>query len=261
MKTLFVAWQEPESKEWIPVARLEHADGKYRFSYTRGALRVQGFQPFGRMDNLTGVYEAETLFPLFSNRVISRSRPEFKDFLRWLGLPETADDPMSILSLTGGIRGTDDIELFAPPTITENGEYQLTFFSRGIRHLSKEAIQLIGTLKEGARLYVMQDRQNTADEFALALRSGDPVVFVGYCPKYYANDLRLLLDADCELEVRVKAMNSDAPLNMRLLCSVSAKISKKISLMANESDFCPVTDTVPSYWHGLSLDLNSEATL
>lgn len=260
MSTLFVAWQEPLSKEWIPVARLEHDGGVYRFSYTQGALRVKGFQPFGRMDSLNGVYESESLFPLFSNRVISRSRPEFKDFLRWLDLPETADDPMSILSLTGGIRGTDDIELFAPPTIGKNGEYQLTFFSRGIRHLSKEAIQLIGSLKAGSRLYVMQDRQNDVDNLALALRSGDPVVFAGYCPKYYANDLRLLLDSACDLEVRVKVLNSDAPLNMRLLCSVNAKISNKISLLANDSDFCPVIDSIRSQWQGLSLELDYQAT-
>lgn len=256
MKTLFVAWQQPDSKEWVPVARLERVGGQYRFSYTRGALRVKDFQPFGRMDSLTAVYESETLFPLFANRVISKSRPEFKDYMRWLGLEVASDDVMSILALTGGVRGTDDIELFSPPAITEDRKYTLDFFSRGIRHLPKETIEQINSLQPGSRLFLMQDCQNKNDPFAIALRSGDPVVFAGYCPKYYAKDLGILLnDSTSELETTVKSVNTDAPLNMRLLCSVTARVPSQFTFFDVEDDFEPITNTLPSNWKGLTLDL------
>lgn len=264
MKTLFVAWQQPDSKEWIPVARLDYRAERYQFSYTRGAFRARDFVPFGQMDKLDRVYESSTLFPLFSNRLISRSRPEFKDHLRWLGLADMPDDPMTMLALTGGIRGTDQVELFSLPSITEDGEYQLDFFARGIRHLPKETIGLISSLQPGSKLFLMQDRQNPVDPYALALRSGDPVVFTGYCPKYYAKDLGLLLDdSNSGLEAHVKSINADAPLNMRLLCSITAKLSSQFTLFDTELDFEPITDSVdalPSAWHRLSLDLELRRT-
>lgn len=261
METLFVAWQQPDSREWIPVARLDRKDGKYQFSYTRGALRAGDFVPFGQMDELDRVYESDKLFPLFSNRLINKSRPDYKDHLRWLGLSDLSDDPMTRLALSGGVRGTDQVELFSPPAITGDGEYRLDFFARGIRHLPKQTISLIDSLQPGHQLYLMQDRQNPSDPFALALRSGDPVVFAGYCPRYYAKDLSLLLNSpQSELKVQVKTVNVDAPLNMRLLCMASAQLSGQFTLFDTELDFEPVTDKVnaaPTAWKDLSLELDS----
>ena len=258
MDTVFVAWQQPETNEWIPVARLDRENEKFRFSYTKGALRAKEFQPFGRMDDLTKAYESETLFPLFSNRLISKSRPEFKNYLRWLDLPDMSEDPMAILSLTGGIRGTDDIELFPPPLVDSDGSYHLKFFARGIRHLPKETIELIGTLKNGQQLFLMHDWQNAHDPFALALRSGEPLVFAGYCPKYYAKDLaHILSSSDAILEARVQGVNLDAPLSMRLLCSVTGKLPENKPFLDAGSDFDPISDTTPADWQGLNLDLAS----
>jgi hypothetical protein len=259
METIFVAWQQPDSREWIPVARLDRDRGKYRFSYTQGAFRARGFQPFGRMDQLFGVYESDTLFPFFANRLISKSRPEFKDYPRWLGLSDLSNDSMVILALTGGIRGTDDLELFPPPTLTAKGEYRLQFFTRGLRHLPRDFVGMIDLLQPGARLFLMNDSQNRTDQFALALRSDDPVFFVGYCPKYYARDLTVLMQsADSELEVRVKSVNADAPLSMRLLCSVTAKLPDQFGLFGNNVDFEAVADNVPSDWNKLDLALQPD---
>lgn len=258
MNTVFVAWQQPETNEWIPVARLDRENEKYRFSYTKGALRAKEFQPFGRMDDLTKAYESETLFPLFSNRLISKSRPEFKDYLRWLDLPAMGEDPMAILSLTGGIRGTDDIELFPPPSVDQNGAYQLKFFARGIRHLPKETIELIGSLKKAQPLYLMRDPQNSKDPFALALRTGNPVIFAGYCPKYYAKDLNeILANPEGVLEARVQAVNLDAPLGMRLLCSITGTLPGMNARFNAGQDFEPLSETVPQEWKGLTLDLEA----
>ncbi len=256
MNKLFVAWQQPVSGEWIPVASLERYDNGYRFFYTQGVLRARNFRPVGGMDKLDFVYESTALFPLFSNRLISKSRPEFKDYLRWLGLEAMGNDPMAMLALTGGIRGTDSIELFQPPLLDAVGQYSVDFFVRSLSHLPKSTIEHIVTLVPDSKLFVMKDCQNSFDSMALALRSDAPPVLVGYCPKYYVKDLGILLsDKGSELQVRVKCINKDAPLNMRLLCTISAKAPAGFLPLGNERDFLPFNGTVPSDWNALSDEL------
>jgi hypothetical protein len=256
MNTLFVAWQQPDSKEWIPVAKLEHRNGMYCFSYTQGVYRAKQFRPLGGMSTLGATYESPNLFPLFSNRLISKSRPEFNDYLRWLGLADAADNPMAMLALTGGIRGTDSIELFQPPVVTA-GRYQLDFFVRSLSHMPKATIDHIGTMKKADRLRLMRDEQNEFDNLAIALRSDNPAVLLGYCPKYYAKDLGVLLtNKDCGLDVKVKCVNLDAPLNMRLLCTVSASVPHYFAPLESEHDFQPFTGEVPAEWRELTNDLH-----
>lgn len=258
MNTLFVAWQQPDSGEWIPVAKLERKNDRYVFSYTRGVHRAKSFLPFSRMDRLDAVYESSSIFPLFANRLISKSRPEYRDYLRWLGLKSAADDTLSMLALTGGIRGTDSIELFQPPTISANGEYSVEFFARSLSHLPKEAISHIDNLHQGERLFLMRDCQNNFDPLALAIRSEMPPVFVGFCPKYYAQDLGELLTVSAkEMEIRVKCVNVDAPLNMRLLCSASAVSPAGFSPLDASTDFQPIAGTVPQDWQQLRSSLST----
>ena len=69
MKSLFVAWQDPQSRQWAPVGRLSRDDGQYRFVYTRGAKELPNFTPFGLMTDLQVEYVSDELFPLFANRI------------------------------------------------------------------------------------------------------------------------------------------------------------------------------------------------
>ncbi len=244
MTQLYVAWKQPDSGDWIPVARLEKtASGTYRFNYTQGVNGASNFFPFSGLERLDVAYESDTLFPMFSNRLISRSRPEFRDYLRWLGLADGSNDPMSMLALTGGIRGTDSIELFRPPEMSGEGEYRLDFFARSLSFLPAEIISLIAELKEGASLFLMRDSQNLYDPNALTLRTDNPVFLAGFCPKYYAKDLgKLLQDVGSNLAVKVKCVNPDAPLNMRLRCTVSAKPLAGFSALNEEDDFKPFSE-------------------
>lgn len=115
MTQLYVAWKQPDSGEWIPVARLARTtSGSYRFNYTQGAYRASDFFPFSGLERMDVVYESATLFPMFSNRLISKSRPEYADYLRWLGLAGGSKDPMAMLALTGGIRGICDCAVASP---------------------------------------------------------------------------------------------------------------------------------------------------
>ena len=81
MKVLYLAWQDPDQRNWVPVGKLSFENGFYHFVYTQGAKKFPNFVPFGRMTDLYATYESKELFPLFANRLLSKSRPEYKDFL------------------------------------------------------------------------------------------------------------------------------------------------------------------------------------
>ena len=99
----------------------------------------------------------------------------------------------------------------------------------------------------------MHDLQNGKDPFALALRTGTPALFAGYCPKYYAKYLgRILAHPKGVLEARVQAVNLDAPLGMRLLCSVTGTAPRITAGFDAGRDFEPLTDTMARGWEGFN---------
>ena len=261
MKTLFVAWQEPNSRSWIPVARLTHDRGLYSFAYTLGALQAQAsknFRPFGRMTDLNTVYLSSELFPLFANRVLNESRPEYPDYLRWLGLPEGQPNELEVLARSGGLRATDTLEVFPCPSPTPNNEYVVHFFSRGIRHLLPENQTRIPSLQVGQRLYLMKDVQNPVDAYALLMRTASPVANVGYCPAYFSSEFTRLLDilGSDKVKVTVERVNPDAPMQFRLLCQLTAPWPEKFKpcsmeqfqVIASDSIDEPEAATLRSDW-------------
>ncbi|RQZ89941.1 hypothetical protein DF053_08840 [Burkholderia cepacia] len=242
MQTLFVATQQSSTREWVPVARLDRDADGFRLVYTRGAMRAEGFRPFGRMDDLHGVYRSTDLFPLFANRVLTRSRPEFSNYFRWTGLPtDFKDDPLQILAITGGLRGTDPIEVFPLPERTSDGRLRIDFFVRGMQYFASPNVEAANLLQAGTRLYMMHDLQNEYDRYALCLRTGDPAYLLGYLPKYYTHDVCRLLEADAgDVRVTVKQVNSGAPLSMRVLCSLDAPWPEDFEPFSDNADLTPI---------------------
>lgn len=241
MKHLYVAWQHEDSREWVPVAVLESNDSGYTLQYTKGAKRCKGFAGLGRMGALDHIYHSATLFPFFQNRMINKSRPEYKTHLEWLGLNELTGDPLSILAVTGGLRATDSFELIPSPQ--RIGDLlTLDFFPRGLRHMPEGTLERIAKIQPGLRLYLVKDVQNLKDGNAILLRTDDPNALVGYVAKYYCAGLGRLLAKDANsVVVTVKQVNADAPLDMRLLCTLNAPASLEIEFLECESDFLPWT--------------------
>ncbi|MBU4258805.1 MAG: HIRAN domain-containing protein [Proteobacteria bacterium] len=219
---LILAWQNPHNREWLPVGRLLYNNNKYIFKYTIGAKRAKDFVPFGRMTPLDNSHESEELFPIFKNRLLQKSRPEYDDYLNWLGLEKDKITPLEELARTRGIRATDSLQLFPIPK-KRNGKYEVTFFSHGIRHLPPIYIERVNHLNQGNKLYLMRDIQNKSDVFALALRTDDPPEIVGYCPKFFVKDFGRLIDSNGadKVEVSVVKVNLKSPLQFKLLCKFS----------------------------------------
>jgi hypothetical protein len=235
MKVLYLAWQDPQSRDWYPVGKLTLEIDIYRFVYTKGATLSKNFVPFGFMQDLHEIYKSRDLFPLFANRLISRKRPEYRDFLRWLDLREDEAEPLVVLARTEGVRETDSLTVFPCPEPDPEGRYVVHFFSHGLRHLSDEARIRINALRASDRLYLLPDPQNPHDRYAIALRTDDPATIVGYCPRYISRDFLEILETNpSSVEVRVKRVNADAPIQLRLLCTLTADWPEKFRPCTSE---------------------------
>ena len=224
MKMLYLAWQDREDRRLLPVGRLSFDGHVYRFVYTKGAEQSPRFVPFGVMRDLHVVYESTVLFPPFANRLLSKTRPEYRDFLAWLDVPEHAAEPLVLLALTEGMRATDTLMVFPYPEKSSDGKYHVRFFSHGLRYVLPAIVQFIDEhLHPPAPLFLMLDPQNPHDPSAVALRTADPALLVGYCPRFLTADVRHLLQTvPATLHVAVERVNRDAPLQLRLLCSLTA---------------------------------------
>ncbi|MGO8705898.1 MAG: HIRAN domain-containing protein [Candidatus Brocadiia bacterium] len=241
---LFVAWRSGGSApgSWGPVGRLECNDGLYIFYYTRGARMLPGFQPFPEMNDLDQVYVSEELFPLFENRLLSKSRPEYDQFLYWGGFdPDNPPDPISILGVTEGIRQTDSIEVFPCPRPDSAGCYLNKFFLHGVRHVAQDAIRRISRLQESERLILEAEPSNTYDANAMAVWTLDRSHKIGYVPRYLAHEVRRL-NEECRPEIvslSVERVNRDAPLQQRVLCRMRACWLEGFQPCSTE-DFAPI---------------------
>lgn len=166
MKTLFLAWQDPKTRRWFTVGRLDVSTGLYSFTYTNGAISARdaaGFEPLAAFPVLHKNYTSEKIFPLFSNRFLPSHRPEFGEYLQWLNIPENERDPVAILARSGGRRATDTLEVFPKPTLNADGGYEFHFLVHGLRHMTKGAADRVLLLEPGEPLLAMRDIQNPKD--------------------------------------------------------------------------------------------------
>ena len=204
-------------------------DATFRFVYTRGALTARSassFVPLAAFPELFKAYESDRLFPLFSNRLLPSSRPEFPQFLRWLGLGDAPPAPLAILARSGGGRATDNLEVFPCPEPAKDGVYEARFFLRGLAHMAPVAVERANRLAAGERLCMLLDIENVFDTSAVALRSADAdgPVLLGYCPRYLSEELvRLPLARNRRPVITVSQVNIDAPLQFRVLCHMQVE--------------------------------------
>ena len=228
MNALLVASRsaDPSTGGWSPIGRLEFDHGTYRFVYTKGARTAAGFTPFSGMEDLGEIYESDELFPVFANRLLPKSRPEYDAYLQWSGFdPANPPDPIAVLGVTEGIRRTDMIEVFPCPVPDEQGCYLSKFFLHGLRYMPEAAKARVLALRPDEPLSPMWDACNIADPQAVALRTvnGDRLM-LGYVPRYLAHDVwRLFQGCDPDfIKVFVHRVNQAAPLQQRLLCRMQA---------------------------------------
>ncbi len=239
MSTLFIAWQAPSARAWFPIGRLDAtADrGNYVFQYTNGARRAQasaGFDPLVAFPDLDRRYKSAELFPLFKNRVLEPSRKDFAEYLQWLDLDPDHADPIEILSLSGGARQTDSLEVFPKAQKMPDGTIAFRFFVHGLRHLSPAAKSRAEELKPGEGLQVAIEVNNPVTNYAVQLQSKDYVP-LGWAPRYLANDLLAALNRDTSITATVHRINRlGAPFARRILVELRGKLPAGFEPMATD---------------------------
>ncbi len=232
MTSLYIAWQDPQSRLWHTVGKLSHENNLYTFAYTRGASESPRFKYLGRMLDLHKKYYSKELFPLFANRILNSSRPEYPAYVRWLAMnPDTENDPMQLLARSGGERATDELYVYAQPEINNQGEMELFFLSNGLRYLSPDSLKRIEQLKTGDQLALMRETENIHDRFALVLET-DEQIKVGYCPHYLSRDLCQIMEKTT-VQLTVERLNHDAPIQFRLLCKAVFTLPAGLALFSD----------------------------
>jgi hypothetical protein len=195
---------------------------RYEYTYVRGVLdaQVQGFVPFPEMPDLEVAYRFTGLPPLFTNRVMSPSRPDFTSHMVRLGLDHaelSTIEPEVILARSAGRKATDHLEITASPEFdTTNRSWIYHGFARGVRHVpgAEDAMQ---GLNVGDRLRVERDIANTWDARAMLLLriNGQKL---GFVPHVLVEDLGWILDHDGDVQAEVLRVNMPpAPVHQRLL--------------------------------------------
>lgn len=238
MKSLFLAWQA-QNRSWFPVGRLD-ADVEqhlYRFGYTKGALHAKrdvGFSPLAAFPSFDQTYESSELFPLFQNRVLDPGRKDFAAYLASLGLPTSGADPIEILSVSGGHRLTDSLEVFPKIQESLDGSFNCRFFLHGWRHMSSESQARALALQPGQQLGVCVEINNPTGQMAILLTARD-YCFVGWTPRYLVLDfLRAMAKSPRLSAVVVRVNADDVPANRRVLVELSGSVPKGFSLMSSE---------------------------
>lgn len=224
-------WQGGRSRTHFPIGRLLELPTEipnpreYEFVYTRGVEQAvrSGFQYFRGLDDPTQVYRSHELHPVFKNRLMPESRPDYGDFVRRIGLEPSVATPIEILGRGAGSSPTDNLELFTPPMYDAAQQRWVYFFPvRGVRFVPG-AEERIARLAPGERLWLAADVQNDVDRDAILLRTQD-VSFAGYVPQALSADVCRLLQLGAEPEARVTIVNRPPfPSQLRLFCTITAR--------------------------------------
>ena len=220
---LYATWRNPEGliRPVGVLTRLSTAAGQsYRFVYLKSAEQFDGFRCLPGLPNLHHAYESESLFPVFRNRIMPRSRPDYGDFVRRLDL-DVDTDPFEVLIRSEGWRATDRVEVFAHPERTPDGALTTLFFVRGIRHLDGAAAA-VDEVQAGDVLELVDEPNNSVNPRAILVstRTGRRV---GWAPDCLLETIHQLRDLDAPIEVTAEHVNPDtSPPHMRLLCRLRA---------------------------------------
>ncbi|MFZ7175410.1 HIRAN domain-containing protein, partial [[Pasteurella] aerogenes] len=242
--SVYLAYKKsPPHSTWHVIGLLSYSQErqKFIFKYTKGAEQDPNFKPFNGMENIKGEYSSEELFPLFKNRILYEKRPEYANFISWLGLDKNAN-PIDILALSGGHRITDNLQTFGIININDDKTFTYSFFVHGLSSLTKNQLERIALLKPTEKLYLCLDRQNEYDNSGVLIRTNDPKEFIGFCPRYLSKTLTDLINKDANsITLYVENVNNQAPLQYKLKCTLKGKLPEDGSInFYSDDEFKPL---------------------
>ena len=219
-RRLLVTVRDASTGAYRPVGFLSHANGRYSFAYLRRELQQPEFRPLpGLTRAVAAPIEADTLFPLFAERVISSRRPDREVSLTALGLPLDAA-PMEVLARSHGHRVGDTIELLPAPEASAGQTVQFTFLTHGVRYLAPSEQDKIAMLQHGDPLRLVEDSQNPANPRALLVTASDGIR-LGWVPDPLIDIINAIENPDLRVE---RANKPDVGYHFRLLVRLAGVV-------------------------------------
>lgn len=212
--SLIAAWRNPLTRAISPVGILSHAEGLYQFSYLRRARALEDFRPLIGFPDLDKRYESTRLFPLFRQRLMDSTRPDFGEYIRLLGLTPDAP-PLTVLGRSGGSRLGDSLLLIRKPLVGSDRSTHAVFFVHGIRH-TDGAAERLAALRPGEELLLAPEPSNPTNPLALLVTAADSTR-LGWVPDLLVDYAHKVCEVTTPT-IRVARVNgSEAPPNLRLL--------------------------------------------
>ena len=223
-RRFLVAWQDPDTRVFESIGRLEVDPQGYRFYYLPRARQIPGLRPLPQFPDLDQVYESGRLFVLFSQRLMNRRRPDYSAWVNLLGLDQDAPD-LDVLARSEGQRLGDNIRLFPEPRVSSGGRSEATFFVHGVRH-RMDAEHDVRTVLEHLRpkdpLILRPEPANQVNPLAVTVDHSSTQL--GWVPNPLVEYVNTLLNSG-PVDARVEQNNGpDAPPNLRLLVTVKGRV-------------------------------------
>lgn len=213
---MLVTRQDPTSSAHEGVGLLTRADDGFTFRYLPRVRQLSSFPALIGFPDLAATYRSPRLFPLFAERIMRESRPDFADHLHDIGLTRGAT-PWERLGRTQGERVGDRIRVISEPAVDGEGRSHAVFFVNGLRHVLAVAPateHVLGRLNEGDPLQLVAEPDNPVDERAVVVSAdGAPV---GWVPRVLLDHVDAV-QASGEWSLVVAAVNGpDSPPPFRL---------------------------------------------
>jgi len=225
-RRVLLIWQNPKSRAFVKIGQLEiHSDGHFDFRYLSSAQNQPNFTALAQFPNFDDVYSSSSLPAFFANRVMSRQRENYGEYLGWLGIAADCETPVEVLVRSGGARATDTFHIVDDLRMVD-GQVVSRFLASGIRHVPG-ATERLEVLQAGQELLLRDEPTNPMNQRALLIdaEANHPV---GYVPDWLLDDVHLLRSVS-EVRILAERVNPDAPAHLQLLCRLEAKSAEVTS--------------------------------
>lgn len=220
LSRLLVTLRDSETRRYVPIGFLQQAPDHYSFAYLRSALERSDFRPLpGLAHARDGVLRAESLFPVFAERVVSSRRPDRAASMTALGLPVGAA-PFEVLARSHGQRVGDTIELLPAPMTGPGDFVSFPFLTHGVRHLEQREQSRIASLRTGDELRLIRDTDNPVNPQAV-LVADHGETRLGWVPDPIIGVVEALTDHRLIVE---RANGPEVGFHFRLLVTISGTV-------------------------------------
>ena len=218
-RKIYLVWQEAEHGNRYLIGELiQMPDEKYLFRYLQGndltEAQKRGFSCYPSFPDLNREYR-ENIIESFSMRLPSRSREDFKGFLKYWEIENPNISDFDLLSITGAKLPTDHFEFIDPHTEKRPAQFltELAGFSYYIQ--SGEDVEELKRLQEGHLVQLVRDPANPKDNYAVKVLYNNKQV--GYIKRGHARTIAEALAKGKSVSSQIKHVDANGIVNSVLL--------------------------------------------